>query len=104
VKVPSGNSITIHYADGKRPWMEVKIQELFGWNATPRIAAGKITLQLHLLGPNHRPQQITEDLENFWKETYTIVRKELKRRYPRHHWPDDPATASATPRGLKPKD
>jgi len=104
IKVPSGNSITIHYADGKRPWMEVKIQELFGWKETPRVAAGKIPIQLHLLGPNQRPQQITEDLENFWKETYTIVRKELKRRYPRHHWPDDPTTASATPRGLKPKD
>lgn len=104
MKVPSGNSITIHYADGKRPWMEVKIQELFGWKATPRIAAGKVPVQLHLLGPNHRPQQITEDLENFWKETYAIVRKELKRRYPRHHWPDDPTTAPATPRGLKPRE
>ena len=104
MKVPSGNSIAIHYGDGKQPWMEVKIQELFGWKATPRIAAGKVAIQLHLLGPNHRPQQITEDLENFWKETYTIVRKELKRRYPRHHWPDDPTTASATPRGLKPRE
>lgn len=104
IKVPSGNAITVHYADGKRPWMEVKIQELFGWKSTPRIAAGQVPLQLHLLGPNHRPQQITDDLENFWRETYTIVRKELKRRYPRHHWPDDPTTASATPRGLKPKE
>lgn len=104
MKVPSGNFVTIHYENRKRPWMEVKIQELFGWRTTPTIAAGKVPLQLHLLGPNHRPQQITEDLENFWKETYTIVRKELKRRYPRHHWPDDPTTASATPRGLKPKD
>lgn len=102
LKVPSGNSIAVHYADGKRPWMEVKIQELFGWKSTPRIAAGTVPLQLHLLGPNHRPQQITEDLENFWKETYVVVRKELKRRYPKHHWPDDPTIASATPRGLKP--
>jgi ATP-dependent helicase HrpB len=103
LKVPSGNSITVHYAHGKRPWMEVKIQELFGLKSTPKLAAGTVPLQLHLLGPNQRPQQITEDLENFWKETYVVVRKELKRRYPKHHWPDDPTIASATARGLKPK-
>lgn len=101
--LPSGNSALIHYAAGKPPWIEVRIQELFGWTQTPRIAAGRVPVQLHLLGPNHRPQQITEDLENFWKETYIVVRKELRRRYPKHHWPEDPFTATATPRGLKPK-
>ncbi|TWU48439.1 ATP-dependent RNA helicase HrpB [Rubripirellula reticaptiva] len=103
LKVPSGNQFPVQYADGRTPWMEVRIQELFGWATTPRIAGGRVPIQLHLLGPNYRPQQITEDLENFWKETYIHVRKELRRRYPKHHWPEDPQAASATPRGLKPK-
>ncbi|MGB7325181.1 MAG: ATP-dependent helicase C-terminal domain-containing protein, partial [Rubripirellula sp.] len=103
LKVPSGNQFAVQYAEGRTPWMEVRIQELFGWATTPRIAGGRVPIQLHLLGPNYRPQQITEDLENFWKETYTHVRKELRRRYPKHHWPDDPHTATATPRGLKPR-
>ncbi|TWU60826.1 ATP-dependent RNA helicase HrpB [Rubripirellula tenax] len=103
MKVPSGNSITVHYAADRRPWMEVRIQELFGWSTTPKIAGGRIPLQLHLLGPNYRPQQITEDLQNFWNETYAHVRKELRRRYPKHHWPDDPTEAEATTRGLKPR-
>ncbi len=103
LKVPSGNTMTIHYAADQSPWMEVRIQELFGWQITPRIAGGRVPIQLHLLGPNYRPQQITEDLENFWKETYAHVRKELRRRYPKHHWPDDPTTATATQRGLNPK-
>ncbi len=101
--VPSGNAMTVRYAAGTPPVMEVRIQELFGWERTPRIAGGKVPLQLHLLGPNHRPQQITEDLGNFWRETYAHVRKELKRRYPKHHWPDDPSSATATRNGLKPR-
>ncbi|QDT06826.1 ATP-dependent RNA helicase HrpB [Rubripirellula lacrimiformis] len=103
LKVPSGNSMVIHYAADRSPWMEVRIQELFGCAETPRIAGGRVLLQLHLLGPNYRPQQITEDLQNFWRETYQHVRKELRRRYPKHHWPEDPTTATATTRGLKPK-
>lgn len=103
LKLPSGNTAQVHYAAGKTPWMEARIQELFGWQETPRIAAGRVRLQLHLLGPNMRPQQITEDLASFWRETYSHVRKELRGRYPKHHWPEDPATATATPRGLKPK-
>ena len=66
------------------------MQEIFGWKTTPRMAGGRVAVQLHLLGPNYRPQQITEDLENFWSRTYDQVRKELRRRYPKHHWPDDP--------------
>lgn len=100
--LPSGNSAALVYDDGK-PKMAVRIQELFGWQTTPRIAAGRVPIQLHLLGPNYRPQQITEDLDNFWNETYTHVRKELRRRYPKHHWPEDPRSASATPKGLKPR-
>ena len=100
--VPSGNTIRIQYTDGK-PIMEVRVQELFGWKETPRLAGGTVPLQLHLLGPNRRPQQITEDLANFWSTTYTQVRKDLRRRYPKHHWPEDPLTAKATHNGLKPR-
>ena len=103
VKVPSGNRITLEYLPGKPPVLAVRIQEIYGWKQAPRVAGGKVALQLHLLGPNRRPQQITEDLESFWQTTYVTIRKELKRRYAKHHWPDDPATATATPNGLKPK-
>ncbi|TWU07617.1 ATP-dependent helicase HrpB [Stieleria varia] len=101
--VPSGNQYEIRYEPGKAPLLAVRIQEIFGWSETPRIASGRVALQLHLLGPNHRPQQITDDLASFWKTTYGVVRKELKRRYPKHHWPEDPTTAVATRNGLKPK-
>ncbi|WP_419194382.1 ATP-dependent helicase HrpB [Novipirellula herctigrandis] len=101
--VPSGNSIRIEYSDSSPPSIAVRIQELFGWTRTPTIAGGKVAIQLHLLGPNHRPQQITDDLESFWKNTYVSVRKDLRRRYPKHHWPEDPLSAKATHNGLKPK-
>ncbi|QDV42666.1 ATP-dependent RNA helicase HrpB [Stieleria neptunia] len=103
MRVPSGNRIRLDYPPGKPPTLAVRIQELYGWEKTPRIADGSVPLQLHLLGPNRRPQQITDDLESFWKTTYIEVRKELKRRYAKHHWPDDPATAVATANGLKPR-
>ena len=102
ITVPSGNEHSIRYEESKPPRMEVRIQELFGWKQTPRVAR-RIPIQLHLLGPNHRPQQITDDLANFWSETYTHVRKELRRRYPKHHWPEDPLTTAPTRNGLKPK-
>lgn len=101
--LPKGNTVAIRYADGKPPTMEVRIQEVFGWRDTPRIAGGSVAIQLHLLGPNDRPQQITEDLASFWRETYSQVRKELRRRYPKHHWPEDPLTAPPTRNGLKPR-
>lgn len=101
--VPSGNQLRIDYQEGKPPVLAVRIQEIFGWKTTPTIAGGRVRLQLHLLGPNHRPQQITDDLESFWNSTYREVRKELRRRYPKHHWPEDPASAIATRNGLKPR-
>ncbi|MGB7346346.1 MAG: ATP-dependent helicase C-terminal domain-containing protein, partial [Pirellulaceae bacterium] len=101
--LPSGNTARITYAAGKPPVLAARIQELFGWSQTPRVAGGKVAVQLHLLGPNRRPQQITDDLANFWNETYTQVRKDLRRRYPKHHWPEDPTTAKATHNGLKPR-
>lgn len=94
IQVPSGSWIKIQYAVGKPPTMAVKIQEVFSMKATPRIAKGRVPLLLHLLSPNMRPQQITEDLASFWANGYPIVKKELKRRYPKHSWPDDPTTAT----------
>ena len=76
--------------------MAVRIQELFGVRETPRLAGGRVPVLLHLLGPNHRPQQVTSDLASFWKNTYAEVRKELRRRYPKHAWPEDPLAGGGT--------
>jgi ATP-dependent helicase HrpB len=92
--VPSGNKLTVEYAAGKRPVLAVKIQELFGLAETPRIAGGRVPLLLHLLAPNGRPQQVTDDLRSFWNSAYQQVRKELRGRYPKHAWPEDPWSAS----------
>jgi len=101
--VPSGNSKRLQYEAGKPPVLAVKLQELFGLADTPRIARGRVPVVLHLLSPAQRPIQVTQDLRGFWERTYPEVKKELKGRYPRHPWPDDPwsakATARAKPRG-----
>jgi ATP-dependent helicase HrpB len=94
IAVPSGSRIALEYEAGKPPVLAVRIQELFGLKETPRIAGGRIGVLLHLLAPNYRVQQITPDLASFWKNTYGEVKKELKRRYPKHAWPDDPLAAS----------
>jgi ATP-dependent helicase HrpB len=91
---PSGSDINIVYEAGKAPTIAVRIQELFGLAQTPRFANGRVTATLQLLGPNYRPQQITSDLASFWKNAYPQVRKELRRRYPKHAWPDDPLVAT----------
>jgi ATP-dependent helicase HrpB len=96
--VPSGMERRIDYAHGQSPVLAVKLQELFGLADTPRIADGRIPLTLHLLSPGGRPLQVTQDLRGFWERTYPEVKKEMKGRYPRHPWPDDPWTASATHR------
>ncbi|MEO7917476.1 MAG: ATP-dependent helicase C-terminal domain-containing protein, partial [Dokdonella sp.] len=96
--VPSGLSRHIDYAVEGRPVLAVKLQELFGLADTPSIANGRIPLTLHLLSPAGRPIQVTRDLRSFWERTYPEVRKELKGRYPKHPWPDDPWTATATHR------
>ncbi|MBI3819621.1 MAG: ATP-dependent helicase HrpB [Planctomycetes bacterium] len=95
LQVPSGSFIKIQYSPGKPPVLAARLQELFGWRETPRIAAGRVPILLHLLAPNYRPQQITSDLANFWNHTYQAVRKELRARYPKHAWPEDPWTAPA---------
>lgn len=89
---PDGSMRRIDYL-GERPVLAATVQELFGWKQTPRIAEGRTPLLLHILSPARRPVQITDDLQRFWRETYHEVRKELRGRYPRHPWPDDPANA-----------
>jgi ATP-dependent helicase HrpB len=91
--VPSGSQIALLYEPGQPPVMAVRIQEIFGLRQTPRIAGGRVAVVMHLLAPNMRPQQITADLESFWRTTYAEVRKDLRRRYPKHAWPEDPTTA-----------
>lgn len=98
--VPSGNKILLHYSDAGPPVLSVRIQELYGMRDSPRVGGGVIPVRLELLGPNYRPQQITEDLASFWVNTYPTVKKELRRRYPKHAWPDDPLTATASRSGL----
>lgn len=93
--LPSGGTATLVYETGRPPVLAARIQELFGWKETPRVAGGRVRVLLHLLAPNFRPQQVTEDLESFWNTTYQVVRKELRGRYPRHPWPEDPWTAQA---------
>jgi ATP-dependent helicase HrpB len=97
--VPSGNRIRLTYEPGRPPVLAVRLQELFGWTDTPRLAAGRVPILLHLLGPNFRPVQITDDLRSFWTTTYFQVRKDLRARYPRHSWPDDPLHARAEAKG-----
>jgi ATP-dependent helicase HrpB len=96
--VPSGQQRRIDYAEGESPVLAVKLQELFGLAETPRVGGGRIPVTLHLLSPAGRPIQVTQDLKGFWERTYPEVKKELKGRYPRHPWPDDPWTAMPTHR------
>lgn len=95
--VPSGSVIRIDYSTGE-PFLAVRLQELFGLGDTPTIAGGKVALTLHLLSPARRPVQVTRDLKSFWKNGYPEVKRDLKGRYPKHHWPDDPWTATPTAR------
>ncbi|MBP1474394.1 ATP-dependent helicase HrpB [Frateuria sp. MAH-13] len=96
--VPSGQVRKLEYAPGEAPVLAVKLQELFGLADTPRVAAGRVPATLHLLSPAGRPIQVTQDLKGFWERTYPEVKKELKGRYPRHPWPDDPWSATPTHR------
>lgn len=102
VEVPSGSRIALDYGDPVAPVLAVKLQEVFGWTTTPTVCDGRVPLTLHLLSPAQRPVQVTRDLAGFWKSSYFEVRKELRGRYPRHPWPDDPLTAEAT-RRAKPR-
>lgn len=103
LQVPSGSQITVHYfKDAAPPVMEVRLQEMFGLPETPVVNDGRTKVLLHLLSPGYKPVQVTQDLKSFWHTTYHEVRKELRMRYPKHHWPEDPWTAEAV-RGIKRK-
>ncbi|MFD5461743.1 ATP-dependent helicase HrpB [Kitasatospora sp. NPDC127059] len=97
ITVPSGSKIRVDYAS-ERPVLAVKLQELFGWTAAPALAGGRVPLTIHLLSPAGRPAAVTGDLESFWRDGYRAVRAELRGRYPRHPWPEDPTTAEPTRR------
>ena len=94
--VPSGSRLRIDYEQPELPVLAVRLQEMFGCKETPRVANGKIPVMLHLLSPAGRPVQVTQDLAGFWKRAYHEVRKELRGRYPKHHWPEDPLNSIPT--------
>jgi ATP-dependent helicase HrpB len=96
--VPSGSRVPVDYGDPSQPVLAVRLQELFGLTETPRVGGGAVPVTLHLLSPAGRPVQVTRDLAGFWRTTYFDVRKDLRGRYPKHHWPDDPLAAQPTSR------
>jgi ATP-dependent helicase HrpB len=99
---PSGSSVPIDYEAEEGPKLSIRVQELFGLDRHPSIAGGKVPLVVELLSPAHRPVQVTRDLPGFWRGSYAAVKAELKGRYPRHPWPDNPLAAAAT-RRAKPR-
>jgi ATP-dependent helicase HrpB len=99
ITVPTGNQIRLKYSKGEKPVLAVRLQEVFGWLDTPRVAAGRVPVVMHLLAPNYRPVQITDDLKSFWSTTYFQVRKDLRVRYPKHSWPEDPLSARPEAKG-----
>lgn len=103
VEVPSGSRIRLKYGEpgAEAPVLAARVQELFGLREIPRVAGGRVAVLLHLLGPNHRPVQVTTDLQSFWNGTYQEVRRELRARYPKHPWPEDPWSARAVAVGRR---
>jgi len=99
---PSGSSVPIDYEAEEGPKLAIRVQELFGLDRHPSIAGGKVPLVVELLSPAHRPVQVTRDLPGFWRGSYAAVKAEMRGRYPRHPWPDDPLQALAT-RRAKPR-
>jgi len=106
IQVPSGSSIAVDYATDANPILRVKLQELFGARSLPALAQGKLPVRIELLSPAGRPLAVTQDLASFWVNAYPQVRSEMRGRYPKHHWPEDPLTAPASrgrpPRGSRP--
>ena len=99
IEVPSGSQVRVDYTTGadaaqigqaSRPVLAVRVQECFGWATTPRIVQGRVAVQLHLLSPARRPVAVTDDLASFWEQGYPQVRAEMRGRYPKHAWPEDP--------------
>ena len=102
LEVPTGSRIPVSYSDPAAPVLAVRLQEVFGLVETPRVGGGRVPVTMHLLSPAHRPVQVTRDLAGFWRTSYFDVRKDLRGRYPKHYWPDDPLTAEPT-RRAKPR-
>jgi ATP-dependent helicase HrpB len=102
VAVPSGSRVPIDYGAGEVPVLAVRLQEMFGAKETPSVAGGRVPLLLHLLSPAGRPLQVTRDLAGFWSGSYPAVRGEMRGRYPKHPWPDDPLSAMPTARAKRP--
>ncbi|WP_278234541.1 ATP-dependent helicase HrpB [Isoptericola sp. AK164] len=98
LRVPSGSQVRLTYDGAEPPVLAVKLQEVFGWTATPAVADGRVPVVLHLLSPARRPVAITSDLTSFWQQGYSQVRADLRGRYPRHPWPEDPLAAAPTAR------
>jgi ATP-dependent helicase HrpB len=99
---PSGSAVPIDYAAEEGPKLAIRVQELFGLDRHPSVAGGKVPLLVELLSPAHRPVQVTRNLPGFWRGSYATVKTEMRGRYPRHPWPDDPLRAPAT-RRAKPR-
>jgi ATP-dependent helicase HrpB len=97
VTLPGGRSVQVHYVSGQPPWIASRLQDFFGLRDGPALARGRVPLVLHLLAPNQRAVQVTQDLAGFWSRHYPALRRELGRRYPRHAWPEDPLRASPPP-------
>jgi ATP-dependent helicase HrpB len=100
LQVPSGSNIRIDYLDESAPVVSVRLQEVFGLDATPRIGGGRVPVTFKLLSPAQRPVQVTRDLAGFWRGSYADVRKDMRGRYPKHYWPENPLEAEAT-RGVR---
>ena len=98
---PSGSHVAINYEAEQGPTVSIRVQELFGLAQHPTLAGGRVPLVIELLSPAHRPVQVTRDLPGFWRGSYAQVKAEMRGRYPRHPWPDDPLTAPATRRAKR---
>ncbi len=97
LRLPGGREVAVNYEAGKPPWIASRMQDFFGLGRSPAVARGRVPLTLHLLGPHGRAMQVTSDLANFWQEHYPVLRRELARKYPRHSWPENGATATPPP-------
>ncbi len=103
IVIGAGRKVKINYQASQPPWIESRLQDFFGLNKTPHILNGKLPLTVHLLAPNYRAVQVTQDLMSFWQNSYPAIRRELSRNYPKHSWPDNPLTASPPLIFKKPK-
>ena len=101
MEVPSGSKIILDYSDPEHPVLAARLQELFGWLESPKVLDGRVTVTIHLLSPAMRPLAVTKNLESFWENAYPDVRKEMRGRYPKHYWPEDPFSATATKKTKK---